>query len=43
MKEILNYYGFTTIEEASEQYGFYNRVDAEKFLTELYEEDILWD
>lgn len=43
MEEMLKYYGFETVEEFGEAYGFYNRASAEKFLEEKYEEDILWD
>lgn len=43
MKEMLNYYGFETVEEFGKEYGFYDKRDAEKFLKEKYEEDILWD
>lgn len=43
MKEMLAYYGFETIEEFGESLGFYNKVDAERVLKEMYEEDILWD
>lgn len=43
MKKMLAYYGFETIEEFGKEFGFYNNVDAERFLIEKYEEDILWD
>lgn len=43
MKEMLAYYGFETIEEFGKSFGFYNKVDAERVLKEMYEEDILWD
>lgn len=43
MEKMLAYYGFETIEEFGKSLGFYNMVDAEKVLTEMYEEDILWD
>lgn len=39
MKEILNYYGYKTIEEFGKDLGFYNNRDAERMLTEMYEED----
>jgi hypothetical protein len=43
MEKILAYYSFTSVEEAGKTYGFYNDVDTERFLKEMYEEDILWD
>lgn len=43
MEKMLQYYGFETIEEFGKAYGFYNKVDAERALKEMYEEDILWD
>ena len=43
MENILAYYGFESIEEAGETYGFYNNIVTEKFLKEKYEEDILWE
>lgn len=39
MTEILNYYGFGTIEEAMKAHGFYNKLDEERLLIEMYEED----
>lgn len=41
MEDILRFYGFNTIEEAMKEHGFFNRVDEERFLTELYEEDTI--
>lgn len=41
MEDILKFYGFNTIEEAMKEHGFFNRVDEERFLTELYEEDTI--
>lgn len=41
MTKILNYYGFKTIEEAMTTHGFYNKVDEERFLKEMYEEDTI--
>ena len=38
MKEMLNYYGYETIEELSEAAGM-NPVDAKRLLVEMYEED----
>lgn len=38
MKEMLNYYGYETIEEFSEAVGM-NPVDAKRLLVEMYEED----
>lgn len=38
MKEILNYYGFNSIEEAAKAHGFSVK-DEERFLKEMYEED----
>lgn len=43
MEKILNYYGFASIEEAGKAFGFYNKATTEKFLKELYEEDLLWE
>lgn len=43
VKEMLAYYGFETIEDFGKEFGFYNNVDAERFLTQMYEEDILLD
>ena len=43
IKNMLEYYGFETIEEFGKAYGFYNKMDAERFLKEKYKEDILWD
>ena len=43
MKEMLDYYGFESVEEFGKEYGFCDKVDAERFLKEKYEEDILWD
>lgn len=39
MKEMLNYYGYKTIEEFGKDLGFYNNRDAERMLIEMYEED----
>lgn len=39
MKEMLNYYGYETIEEFGKDYGMYNNKDAERLLTDMYEED----
>ena len=38
MKEILNYYGYETIEEFGKEVGLSN-IDAERMLIEMYEED----
>lgn len=38
MKEILNYYGYETIEEFAKSVGM-STVDAEKLIKEMYEED----
>lgn len=43
MEKMLDYYGFKTLKEFGEEYGFYNLKTAEIFLKEKYEEDILWD
>ena len=43
MEKMLNYYGFGTLEDFGNAHGFYNNVDAERLLVEMYEEDILWD
>lgn len=43
MEKMLAYYGFKTIEEFGKQYGFNQKVDAERFLVEKYEEDIIWE
>ena len=43
MKKMLMYYGFETLEDFGKAHGFYNNVDAERLLVEMYEEDILWD
>jgi hypothetical protein len=43
MEKMLNYYGFETLEDFGKAHGFYNNVDAERLLVEMYEEDILWD
>lgn len=43
MEKMLNYYGFRTLEDFGKAHGFYNNVDSERFLVEMYEEDILWD
>lgn len=43
MEKMLAYYGFETIEEFGKSLGYYNKVDAERALTAMYEEDILWD
>jgi hypothetical protein len=39
MSEILNYYGYASIEEASKELGFFNKVDTERCLKEMYEDD----
>lgn len=38
MKEILNYYGFNSIEEAEKAHGL-SAKDEERLLKEMYEED----
>ena len=43
MEKMLAYYGFETIEDFGKSLGYYNKVDAERALVEMYEEDILWD
>ena len=43
MEKMLNYYGFGTLEDFGKAHGFYNNVDSERLLVEMYEEDILWD
>ena len=43
LDEMLAYYGFETLEEFGIEFGFYNNTDAERFLTQMYEEDKLWD
>ena len=43
MKKMLDYFGFKSLKEFGETYGFYNLKDAKRFLKEMYEEDILWD
>lgn len=43
MEKMLAYYGFETIEQFGEEFGFYSKATAERFLIEKYEEDILWD
>lgn len=42
LKEMLNYYGFETLEAFGESMGLYNSKDAERLLAEMYEEDQLW-
>ena len=42
LKEMLNYYGFETLEAFGESVGLYNSKDAERLLAEMYEEDKLW-
>lgn len=39
IEKMLEYYGFNSIKEFSENYGFYNESDAKRFLIEIYEED----
>jgi hypothetical protein len=39
MKKILDFYGFSSIEEASKEMGFFNTVDTINALTEMYEDD----
>lgn len=39
MEKILHYYGFASVEEAGKEFGFGNKVDAERFLKEMYEDD----
>lgn len=43
MEKMLQYYGFETLEDFGKEYGFSAKRDAERFLIEKYEEDILWD
>ena len=38
MKDMLNYYGYVTIEEFENEVGLYGS-DAERLLKEMYEED----
>jgi hypothetical protein len=38
MKEILNYYGYTTIEEFAKEVGLSN-IDAERMIIDMYEDD----
>lgn len=38
MKEMLNYYGYETIEEFGKDLGYYNRIDAERALKDMYED-----
>ena len=39
----LNYYDCETLADFGHKYGFYNPIDAARFLKEKYEEDVLWD
>lgn len=39
MKEMLNYYGYETIAEFGKDLGYYNRIDAERALKDMYEDD----
>ena len=39
MKEMLNYYGYDTLEEFGRAFGYFNNKDAERCLIEMYEED----
>ena len=39
MEKMLNYYGFESLEDVKKEYGFYNDVDATRYLIEIYEED----
>ncbi|GEM_PF-5351601 len=39
IEKMLEYYGFNSIKEFGENYGFYNEADAKRFLIEIYEED----
>lgn len=39
ISEMLKFYGYETIEEFGREYGLRNRIDAERCLADIYEED----